>query len=170
MNYCNKCKGKIITNPGEHPQCLMCGWIDYSTQPRMYEIKPPPEFSTSRVVLKAIETSEKIHRKDIVVYIASNSPDDDVQNGHIRYIPTCPYCNASMAKKHHLKEGRKEVGKPDLRIKVITYMCNKKHLIHLHDCPVKGLLYWSPAGGWGERKKRKSKNRSAPPTREGSLT
>ena len=162
---CSKCNGRIIINPGEHPQCMMCGWINYSIQPRIREIKPPPEFSTSRIVLPAISTEEKIHRKDIVVFISSNTPDDDVKNGAIRYVPTCPYCNTAMRRRGYKTIGDKPGrGKADIRIRVISYGCDKRHIIHLHDCPVNGLLYWSPSGEWGERKKRQSNNRVATPS------
>ena len=162
---CSKCNGRIITNPGEHPQCMMCGWINYSIEPRIHEIKPPPEFSTSRVVLQPIPTDEKIHRKDIVVFISSNAPDDDAKNSNIRYIPTCPYCNDGMKRRSWRAIGDKPIkGKPDLRVKVISYGCDKNHRIYLHDCPVNGLLYWSPSGEWDERKKRTSNNRVATPS------
>ena len=162
---CSKCNGRIITNPGEHPQWMMCGWINYSIEPRIHEIKPPPEFSTSRVVLQPIPTDEKIHRKDIVVFISSNAPDDDGKNSNIRYIPTCPYCNDGMKRRSWRAIGDKAIkDKPDLRVRVISYMCDKKHRIYLHDCPVNGLLYWSPSGEWDERKKRTSNNRVATPS------
>ena len=162
---CSKCNGRIITNPGEHPQCVVCGWINYSIEPRIHEIKPPPEFSTSRVVLQAIPTDEKIHRKDIVVFISSNAPDDDAKNSNIRYIPTCPYCNDGMKRRAYKAIGDKpSKDKPDLRIRVISYGCDKRHRINLHDCPVNGLLYWSPSGEWRERKKRTSNNRVATPS------
>ena len=162
---CSKCNGRIITNPGEHPQCMMCGWINYSIEPRIHEIKPPPEFSTSIVVLQPIPTDEKIHRKDIVVFISSNAPDDDAKNSNIRYIPTCPYCNDGMKRRSWRAIGDKAIkDKPDLRVRVISYMCDKKHRIYLHDCPVNGLLYWSPSGEWDERKKRTSNNRVATPS------
>ena len=162
---CSKFNGRIITNPGEHPQCMMCGWINYSIEPRIHEITPPPEFSTSRVVLQPIPTDEKIHRKDIVVFISSNTPDDDAKNSNIRYIPTCPYCNDGMKRRSWRAIGDKAIkDKPDLRVRVISYMCDKKHRIYLHDCPVNGLLYWSPSGEWDERKKRTSNNRVATPS------
>ena len=144
---------------------MMCGWINYSIEPRIHEIKPPPEFSTSRVVLQPIPTDEKIHRKDIVVFISSNAPDDDAKNSNIRYIPTCPYCNDGMKRRSWRAIGDKAIkDKPDLRVRVISYMCDKKHRIYLHDCPVNGLLYWSPSGEWDERKKRTSNNRVATPS------
>ena len=166
---CNKCNGRIITSSGEHPQCIVCGWVNYNEPPVFNVIKAPPEFSTSRVVVPSIPTSEKIKRKDIVVYLSSNIPYKDVKQGSvIRYVPTCPYCSRAMMKRSSKSIGSKPV-KPakDLRVRVILYRCEKNHLIHLHDCPAKGLLYWTPSGEWNVRKK--SKNRSASPSREGSI-
>ena len=166
---CNKCNGRIITSSGEHPQCIVCGWVNYDELPVFNVIKAPPEFSTGRVVLPSIPTSEKIKSKDIVVYLSSNIPYKDMKQGSvIQYVPICPYCNRAMMKRSLKSIGSKPV-KPtkDLRIRVILYRCKKNHLIHLHDCPAKGLLYWTPSGERNVRKK--SKNRSASPSREGSI-
>lgn len=165
---CNKCNGRIIRLFEEFPKCIACGWINYDEQLMPTLIKTPPEFLASRMVIPPMATSANIKRKDITVFL-NNIIDEETETDYtFRYSPMCPYCNQIMRKRGHKVIGRKPPkGKKDKRIRVILYGCKKSHLIHLHDCPDKGLIYWSYTGKQSDRiyvkKKNKSANSSATP-------